>query len=71
MQKACEEALVDYEEARLPGLCHKGAWESAVKRLQGLKPAELLEQWQEDDIPFRARPGFSSSIGDLRPSNDA
>lgn len=51
MQKACEEAVLEgYEDAKLSGLCHEGAWECAVERLRGLKPAELLKEWQADEV---------------------
>lgn len=51
MQKACEEAVLEgYEDAKLSGLCHEGAWECAVERLRGLKPAELLKEWQTDEV---------------------
>lgn len=47
MQKACEEAVLSgYEEAKIAGLCHEGAWECAVDRLRDLKPEKLLEEWQ-------------------------
>jgi hypothetical protein len=33
-----ESALAAYEQARLDGLCHEGAWECALETLQALPP---------------------------------
>jgi hypothetical protein len=39
-------ALAAYEQARLDGLCHEGAWECALEALQALPPdsPELRQQ---------------------------
>lgn len=42
VRRACiEAALAAYEEAKLRGLCHEGAWECAVEAMRSLD-AEAL-----------------------------
>jgi hypothetical protein len=43
---AIETALAAYEQARLDGLCHDGAWECALETVRSLPPAssELRQQ---------------------------
>ena len=43
VQQAClRTAQNAYEQARMDGLCHEGAWESAVSAMQRLDPAEIV-----------------------------
>lgn len=37
-QPTIKTALAAYEQARLDGLCHDGAWECALETLQSLPP---------------------------------
>lgn len=39
-----EAALAAYEDARVRGLCHEGAWEIAVGALRQVDVAALLER---------------------------
>ncbi len=43
VRQACvEAALVGYENARMDGLCHEGAWECAVDAVRGLDVAAVV-----------------------------
>jgi hypothetical protein len=37
-QTIVQAALATYEQARLDGLCHEGAWECALETLRSLPP---------------------------------
>ena len=41
-------ALTAYENARMDGLCHEGAWECAVDAMRSLNVAALLSQLDKD-----------------------
>lgn len=45
IRQAClHRAIEAYEEARMDGLCHEGAWEIAVNAIQTLDLGALLRQ---------------------------
>jgi len=41
-------ALTAYENARMDGLCHEGAWECALDALRSLNVAVLFSQLDKD-----------------------
>jgi hypothetical protein len=51
VRQACmQTALTAYEDARMDGLCHQGAWEIAIEALQGLNVAALVHQLHTDSL---------------------
>lgn len=48
IRDACVQAALNaYENARMDGLCHEGAWEVAVGAMQTLNVARVLEKVAE------------------------
>ncbi len=41
-------ALEGYENAAASGLCHEGAWESAIDSIRSLNISKLLSEYNED-----------------------
>lgn len=53
VRQACmQTALTAYEDARMDGLCHQGAWEIAIEALQSLDVAKLVRQLPADASSF-------------------
>lgn len=49
IRQAClQTALTAYEDARMDGLCHQGAWESAMSALQKMDVESLVRQLYKD-----------------------
>jgi hypothetical protein len=47
IRQAClQTALTAYEDARMDGLCHQGAWESAMGALQQMDIVEIVNRLQ-------------------------
>ncbi len=45
IRAACiQAALAGYEDARMSGLCHEGAWECAIDAIRSLNINAILEQ---------------------------
>ena len=45
IRAACLQAALDgYEDARMDGLCHEGAWENAIGVIRSLDIEAILEQ---------------------------
>jgi len=45
VRQACvNTALIAYEDARIDGLCHEGAWECAVDAMRSLELAVVVTQ---------------------------
>jgi hypothetical protein len=45
IRAACLQAALDgYEDARMDGLCHEGAWENAIEAIRGLDIEAVLKQ---------------------------
>lgn len=45
VRRACvQTAVAGYEQARMDGLCHEGAWETAVSAMQALNLDVLLAE---------------------------
>lgn len=45
VRTACiQAALTGYEDARMSGLCHEGAWECAIDAIRSLNINAILEQ---------------------------
>lgn len=45
---ARQAALIAYENARMDGLCHEGAWESALDVLRSLKAVQLAVELDKE-----------------------
>ncbi len=45
---ALQAALTAYENARMDGLCHEGAWESALYVLRSLNMAQLVVELEKE-----------------------
>lgn len=45
---AQQAALIAYENARMDGLCHEGAWESALDVLRSLKAVQLAVELEKE-----------------------
>lgn len=45
---ALQAALIAYENARMDGLCHEGAWESALHVLRSLNLAQLVVELEKE-----------------------
>ncbi len=49
IREACVQAALDaYENARMDGLCHDGAWEVAIGAIQRLNVARLVQEEQRE-----------------------
>ncbi len=49
IRAACIQAALDgYEDARMRGLCHEGAWECAIDAIRSLNINAILEQMAAD-----------------------
>ena len=45
IRQACVQAALNgYEDARMSGLCHEGAWELAIDSIRSLKLEVILQQ---------------------------
>lgn len=54
VKRACiETALAAYEDAKLRGLCHEGAWECAIEALRSLDAEALAAALPRDAAPHR------------------
>ena len=56
IRAACLAALESYEDARMRGLCHEGAWECAIGAIRSLNLHRTLAH-QQNDLPPKESQG--------------